>query len=403
MFGEIVMSTQPLKKAAVLGAGSMGHGIAQLLVMTGTEVTMVDINDDILGKARQKIQWSLEKFVEKRTIRKEDAEAALARLHTTTSMDEAFKDADLIVEAAPENLEMKKKLFAQIDRIAPKHAILGSNTSTLSITELGKVTSRPDKVVGLHFFNPPQMMPLLEIIKGAQTSEETTKFALDLAKKLGKTPVLVKKDVRGFIVNGILAAVFNEAFWAVDRKEATRDEIDSAMKYRAGFPMGIFELADFVGLDILDSVAKEMEEAFGARAKACAIYQPLVQAGKLGQKTGEGFYSWSAGRPRIPFELADKFDPNRLYTMAANAAAWLIHDDVASPADIDTAMKFGTGWPSGPCELADKIGIDAVVNNLNELHKEYPEPMYEPCRLLLEYVKNGRLGKKTGQGFHKYR
>lgn len=397
------MSAQPLNKAAVLGAGSMGHGIAQLLVMTGTEVTLVDISDDILAKGREKIRWSIEKFVEKRTIRKEDADAALARLRTTTNMDEAFENADLIVEAAPENLELKKKLFAQIDKIAPKHAILASNTSTLSITELGKATTRPDKVVGLHFFNPPQMMPLLEIIKGAQTSDETTKFALDLAKKLGKTPVLVKKDVRGFIVNGILAAVFNEAFWAVERREATKDEIDSAMKYQAGFPMGVFELADFVGLDILDSVAKEMEEAFGARAKACPIYEPLVKAGKLGQKTGEGFYSWSAGRPRIPFELADKFDPDRLYTMAANAAAWLVHDDVATPADIDTAMKFGTGWPSGPCELADKMGIDTVVNNLKELHAKRPEPMYEPCPLLLDYVKNGWLGKKTGQGFHKYK
>jgi enoyl-CoA hydratase/3-hydroxyacyl-CoA dehydrogenase len=397
------MSTQSLKKAAVIGAGSMGHGIAQLLIMTGTEVTLVDINDEILAKAREKIGWSIDKFVEKRTVNKVDADAAKARLHTSTNMNEALKDADLIVEAAPENLEMKKKLFSQIEKIAPKHAILGSNTSTLSITELGKVTTRPDKVVGLHFFNPPQMMPLLEIIKGAQTSDETAKFALELAKKLGKTPVLVKKDVRGFIVNGILAAVFNEAFWAVERKEATRDEIDAAMKYQAGLPMGIFELADFVGLDILSSVAKEMEDAFGARAKACPIYQPLVKAGKLGQKTKEGFYSWSAGRPRIPFELADKFDPNRLYTMAANAAAWLVQDDVATPADIDTAMKFGTGWPSGPCELADKMGIDTVVKNLNELHAKHSEPMYEPCPLLLEYVKNGRLGRKAGQGFHKYK
>jgi enoyl-CoA hydratase/3-hydroxyacyl-CoA dehydrogenase len=397
------MSTQPLKKAAVLGAGSMGHGIAQLLIMTGTEVTLVDVNDDILAKARQKIQWSIDKFVEKRTVNKVDADAAMARLHTTTNMNEAFKDADLVVEAAPENLEMKKKLFAQIDKVAPKHAILGSNTSTLSITELGKMTSRPDKVVGLHFFNPPQMMPLLEVIKGAQTSDETTKFALDLAKKLGKTSVLVKKDVRGFIVNGILLAVSNEAFWAVERKEATRDEIDAAMKYQAGLPMGIFELADFVGLDIGASVAKEMEDAFGARFRVCPLGEPLVKAGKLGQKTGEGFYSWSAGRPRIPFELADKFDPNRLYSMAANAAAWLVQDDVASPADIDTATKFGLGWPSGPCELADKMGIDTVVKNLNDLHAKHPEPMYEPCPLLLEYVKNGRLGRKAGQGFHKYK
>jgi enoyl-CoA hydratase/3-hydroxyacyl-CoA dehydrogenase len=397
------MSTQTLKKAAVIGAGSMGHGIAQLLIMTGTEVNLVDINDEILAKARQKIGWSIDKFVEKRTVNRADGDAAMARLHTSTNINEALRDADLVVEAAPENLEMKKKLFAEIEKAAPKNAILGSNTSTLSITELGKVTSRPDKVVGLHFFNPPQMMPLLEIIKGAQTSDETAKFALDLAKKLGKTPVLVKKDVRGFIVNGVLAALFNEAFWAVERKEATRDEIDAAMKYQAGFPMGIFELADFVGLDILNSVAREMEDALGARAKACPIYQPLVKAGKLGQKTGEGFYSWSAGRPRIPFELADKFDPNRLYTMAANAAAWLVQDDVATPADIDTAMKFGTGWPSGPCELADKMGIDTVVENLNQLHAKHAEPMYEPCPLLLEYTKNGWLGRKSGRGFHKYK
>jgi len=397
------MSTQPLKKAAVIGAGSMGHGIAQLLIMTGTEVNLVDVSDEILAKGKQKIGWSIDKFVEKRTVNKADADAAMARLHTTTNMNEAFKDVDLIVEAAPENLEMKKKLFAQIDKVAPKHAILGSNTSTLSITELGKVTTRPDKVVGLHFFNPAQMMPLLEIIKGAQTSDETVKFALDLAKKLGKTSVLVKKDIRGFIVNGIVQAVSNEAFWAVERKEATRDEIDAAMKYQAGLPMGIFELADFVGLDICLAVGKEMEEAFGARAKGSSIVEPLVKAGKLGQKTGEGFYSWSTGRPRIPFELADKFDPNRLYTMAANAAAWLVQDDVASPADIDTGTKFGLGWPSGPCELADKMGIDTVVKTLNELHTKHPEPMYEPCPLLLEYVKNGRLGRKAGQGFHKYK
>jgi enoyl-CoA hydratase/3-hydroxyacyl-CoA dehydrogenase len=246
-------------------------------------------------------------------------------------------------------------------------------------------------------------MPLLEIIKGSQTSDATIEVALGLARELGKTPILVNKDVRGFIVSNVLSAVFNEAFWVVWRNEATVQEVDAAMKCKAGFPIGIFELADFVGLDIGSSVGKEMEEAFGSRFKACPILEPLVKAGKLGRKTGEGFYNWSAGRPRIPFELADKFDPNRLYAMTANAAAWLVHDDVATPADIDTGMKLGTGWPSGPCERADEIGIDTVVSNLNELHKRYPEPMYEPCPLLVEYVKNGWLGKKTGQGFHKYK
>ncbi len=379
----------------------MGHGIAQLMAMAGVDVALVDVNDEILDKARENVQWSVQKLVQKGKVSKNDADKAMAHLHTTTKLNHACENADLIIEAIPENLEMKKELFAQVDKLAPEHAILGSNTSTLSITELGKATGRPDKVVGLHFFNPPQLMPLLEIIKGNQTSEKTLEFAGELAKRLHKTPVLVKKDVRGFIVNGILSAVLNESFWIVERKDASKDEIDAAMKYKAGFPMGMFELVDLVGLDVHNSVAKQMENAFGARAKACPILEPLIKAGKLGKKTGEGFYYWGAGRPQVPPELAEKFDPDRLYTVAANAAAWLVYDGVASPTDIDTAMKLGTGWPFGPCEVADKMGIDVVVNRLSLLHAKYPEPMYEACPLLLEYVKNGWLGNKTGRGFHK--
>jgi len=381
----------------------MGHGIAQLLAIASKDVILVDVSEAILATARQNIQWSLRRLVEKGKMQKDQEEKALARLHTTTHTDLAFERADLVIEAVPENLEMKKQLFAQMDKTTPKHAILGSNTSALSITELGKATRRPDKVVGLHFFNPAQLMPLLEIIKGAQTSDATIEVALGLARELGKKPILVNKDVRGFIVSSVLSAVFNEAFWVVWRNEATVQEVDAAMKCKAGFPMGIFELADFVGLDVNSSVAKDVEGALGARAKASPIMDRLVKAGKLGKKSGEGFYSWTTGRPQIPSELANRFDPNRLYTVAANTSAWLVHDNVATPADIDTGMKLGTSWPSGPCEHADEIGIDTVVNNLNELHKKYPEPMYEPCPLLVEYVKNGWLGKKTGQGFHKYK
>jgi enoyl-CoA hydratase/3-hydroxyacyl-CoA dehydrogenase len=397
-----MMHSQPLRKAAVVGAGSMGHGIAQLMAMTGVDVTLVDVNDEILDKARRNIQWSVQKLVEKGKVGKDNADRAMACLQTTTNLNRACENADLIIEAIPENLEVRMKLFAQLDKLAPGHAILGSNTSTLSVSELGKATGRPDKVVGLHFFNPPQLMPLLEIIKGSETSENTLEFAGELAKRLNKTPVLVRKDVRGFIVNGILLTVLNEAFWIVYRKDATKDEIDAAMKYRAGFPMGIFELVDLVGLDVHNSVAKQMEDAFGARAKACPICEPLIKAGKLGKKTGEGFYYWGARRPLIPRELAEKFDPDRLYTVAANAAAWLVRDDVASPTDIDTAMKLGTGWPFGPCELADKMVIDVVVSRLSVLHARYPEPMYEACALLPEYVKKGWLGMKTGRGFHSY-
>lgn len=379
----------------------MGHGITQLLAMSGLEVTMVDINDEILQKAKEKIKWSLGKFVEKKRIRQEDADAALVRVATTTSYEQAGKDIDFAIEASPENMEIKKTIFAKLDEVAPPHAILASNTSTLSITEMGKATKRPDKVAGMHFFNPPQFMALVEVIKGDNTSQETMNTLSELAKKLGKTPVVVRKDVRGFIVNRILGAVFNEAFWAYHRKEATKEGIDASVKYTGGFPMGWFELGDFVGLDIAYEVGRILYEAYGERFKPCQeVIEPLVKEKKLGQKTGVGFYDWTKGRPRIPFNLLDEYDVDRSWAVAINEAAWLIHDDAANPADIDTGMKLGTYWPSGPCEHADRTGIDMVLNKLRELHAKYNMEMYKPCPLLEEYVGKGWTGKKAGKGFY---
>jgi enoyl-CoA hydratase/3-hydroxyacyl-CoA dehydrogenase len=398
-----VVKAEDIQHVAVVGAGAMGHGIAQILTMIGVNVTLADVSDEILQKASDRIKWSMEKFVEKRTIKKEEMDAALARLGTTTSYQEAAGSADLVIEAIPENLQLKKDLFAKIDGFAPSHAILASNTSTLSITEMAAATKRPDRVVGMHFFNPPQIMPLVEVIKGARTSDETATMALELAKRLGKTPILVKKDVRGFVVNGVLGFVFNEAFWVVQRGEATKEEVDAAVKYRAGFPMGIFELADYVGLDIIDNASKEMSSTErGTGIKIAPLVESLVKEGKLGQKSGEGFYKWTGGRPRIPFELADKFDLDRIYLAAINASAWLVHDDVASASDIDLGMKFGAGWPSGPCEIGDRIGLDTVVERLQQLRSKHDSTMYEASPLLVDYVRNGWLGRKSGQGFHKY-
>ncbi|MEM2281216.1 MAG: 3-hydroxyacyl-CoA dehydrogenase [Candidatus Bathyarchaeia archaeon] len=350
-----------LKKAAVIGSGAMGHGITQLLATSGFEVAMVDISDELLQKAMEKIKWSLGKFVEKRRIRQEDADAAIARIKTTISYEEAAKDIDIAIEAVPENLEL----------------------------------------AGMHFFNPPQLMALVEVIKGEKTSQETINILVELAKKLGKTPVVVKKDVRGFIVNRVLGAVFNEAFWAYHRGEATKEGIDASVKYGGGFPMGWFELADFVGLDIAYEVGRILYEAYGERLKPCAeVIEPLVTAGKLGQKTGVGFYDWTKGRPRIPFNLMDEYDVERSWAVAVNEAAWLVYEDAANPVDIDTGMKLGTGWPSGPCEYADRTGIDVVTNKLKELYAKYNMELYRPCPLLEEYVSKGWLGKKTERGFY---
>jgi enoyl-CoA hydratase/3-hydroxyacyl-CoA dehydrogenase len=400
--GGKILSAEKLKKIAIVGSGAMGHGIGEMLAMTGHHVVLVDINDELLQKAKEKIKWSLDKFVEKKRIRREDADAALARVNATTSYEEACKDIDMALEAVPENIELKKKIFAKLDSVSPSHALFASNTSTLSITEMGEATKRPDKVAGMHFFNPPQLMTLVEIIKGAGTSQETINTLTELAKKLGKTPVVVRKDVRGFIVNRILGVVFNEAFWAFKRGEATKEAIDSSVKYTGGFPMGWFELADFVGLDIAYEVGRILYEAYGERFKPCSeIIDPLIKEKRFGQKTGVGFYDWTKGRPRIPFDLLDEYDVERSWAVAVNEAAWIVQDDAANPEDIDTGMKLGTFWPSGPCEYADRTGLDVILNKLKELHAKYNMEMYKPCPLLEDYISKGWTGKKTGRGFYK--
>jgi len=394
---------EAVKRVAVIGAGVMGHGIAQVFAMAGYEVNLLDIKDEFLKNAIEKIRWSLGKFAEKRRIRPEDVDKILARIKTTTSYEVAAKDIDLAIECVPENLDLKKKVFAQLDQLAPPHAILTSNTSTLSITEMANATKRPDKVAGLHFFNPPQMMLLVEVIKGEKTSDETVNVLMSVSKKIGKTPILVKKDVRGFVVNRVLGIVFLEAFWALYRGEATKEAIDASAKYDGGFPMGWFELADFVGLDIVAETGKVMYEAYGDRFKPCPeVIESLVRAGKLGQKTGAGFYDWSKGRPAIPFALAGQYDVERSWAVAVNEAAWLVYEDVATPTDIDTGMKLGTGWPSGPCEYADKKGIDVIYSTLKSLYDKYKMEFYKPCPLLEDYISKGWLGKKTKRGFYTY-
>ena len=357
------------------------------MALAGFEVTLVDINEEVLKKAVDSIGWSLSKFAEKKTIREEDAKAALARVKTNVDLEAAVADADLVVEAVPEKIELKKNIFKRLNDAAPAHAILASNTSSLSITEMASQTDRPDKVIGMHFFSPPVLMTLVEVVRGEGTSDETTDAIVELVKKLGKTPVVVRKDVRGFIVNRVLGAIMNEAFSVVEKGEATIEEVDAAVKYKAGFPLGAFELADMVGLDIMYEVGKIMENAYDNVAKSSPMLKKLVQDGNLGQKSGKGFYDWKVGRPRISFRLAGKFDVNRLYAIATNEAARLINEDVAGPEDIDLAMKLGTGWPTGPCERSDKLGLDVLLGKLKELHAKYGEEMYEPSPLLEEYVK----------------
>ena len=392
-----------IQRVAVIGTGLMGHGIAQAFAVKGYNVNLLSRNTDSLVKAVEEIKWSLGKFVKKGAISSGEAEMALSRITTTTSYEKAVGDVDLALESVSENMELKKRIFSKIDEIAPAHTIIATNTSTLSVTEMGRATRRPERTVGMHWFIPPQLTQLIEVIKGNDTSSETLNAIMDVSGKLGKTPILCKKDIRGFIVSRILVAVFNEAFWTFSRKEASIEEIDASVRYNGGFPMGWFELVDFVGVDVEYDVSKILYEAHGERYRPCLkLTEPLVKAKKLGRKTGMGFYDWSKGKLHIASELAGKYDVERSWAVAVNEAAWMILEDVAEPESIDVGMKLGTGWPSGPCEYADNKGLDWMFGKLEVAYSQYPSGLYKPCPLLKEYVDKGWVGKTAKKGFHKY-
>ena len=394
---------EEIQRVAVVGTGLMGHGIAQAFAVEGYEVNLLSRSKDSLKKAVQEIGWSLNKFVEKGGICKDEAEAALSRIHTTTSYEVAAADVDLAVESVSENMELKRLVFQKIDSVAPSHTIIASNTSTLSVTEMGQATGRPERTAGMHWFIPPQLTRLIEVIKGDGTSSETVDTLMSVSRKLGKTPILCKKDSRGFIVSRILVAMFNEAFWTFSRGEASKEEIDASVKGSGGFPMGWFELVDYVGVDVEYDVSKILHEAHGERYQPrLELTEPLVEAGKLGRKTGTGFYDWTKGRPHIPSGLAGRYDVGRSWAVAVNEAAWMVLEGVAEPESIDVGMKLGTGWSSGPCEYADAKGLDLVLDKLETAYSRYPIGLYKPSPLLKDYVKRGWTGKKAGHGFHEY-
>lgn len=381
----------------------MGHGIAQAFAMNGYDVNLLSRKKDSLERAIQEIRWSLDKFAKKGTISSSDIRDVLARIKTTTSYDVAVCDVDLALESVSENMELKKDIFSKIDTLAPSHAIIASNTSTLSVTEMGQATQRPDQTLGMHWFIPPQLTSLIEIVKGNDTSKQTLETIMDVSRTLGKTPILCKKDARGFIVSRILVAMFNEAFWTYNQKEASMEEIDAAVRYVGGFPMGWFELVDFVGVDVEYDVSKILHEAHGGRYRPrLELTEPLVKAKKLGQKSGSGFYDWSKGRPNIDSNMKGVYDVERSWAVAANEASWMILEDVADAESIDLGMKHGTGWPSGPCEYADKKGLDVILQELEEAYRKYSIELYKPSPLLTEYVKRGWTGKGAGIGFFCY-
>ena len=278
-------------KVGVVGAGTMGNGIAQVFSSSGFEVVMRDVGQAQLDRGLVGIQKSLGKFVEKGKLSQEDSEAALGRITTTTDLSD-MKECDLVVEAIFENFDAKASAFRELDSLLGPEAILASNTSSIDITRLAAVTSRPDRFIGMHFFNPVPLMSLVEIIRGLATSDETYGTVRDLATKLGKTPVEVK-DYPGFVSNRVLMPMINEAIFTLFEGVASKEDIDTVMKLGMNHPMGPLTLADFIGLDVCLDILYVLYDGFkDPKYRPCPLLVKMVQAGKLGRKTGEGFYKY---------------------------------------------------------------------------------------------------------------
>ncbi|OFV66995.1 MAG: 3-hydroxyacyl-CoA dehydrogenase [Candidatus Syntrophoarchaeum butanivorans] len=282
-----------IKKITVLGAGLMGNGIAQVCAQAGYEVIMRDIEDRFVENGMNTIKKNLQKAVEKGKMGEDEMNAVLGRITGLTDLKEAMKDPDLVIEAVPENMDLKKSIYSEIDALAPEKTIFASNTSSLSITEMASVTKRPEKFIGMHFFNPVPVMKLVELIRGFLTSDETLETVREVTEKLGKTPV-VCTDSPGFIANRIALPMLNEAYYVLMEGIATREDIDTAMKLGYNHPMGPLELSDLVGLDTILSILDIYYKEFGdPKYRACPLLRKMVRAGLYGRKSGRGFYDYT--------------------------------------------------------------------------------------------------------------
>ena len=374
-----------IKNITVLGSGIMGHGIAQVSAMAGYNVVLRDIEQKFLDKAIEKIKWSLNKLVSKEKISENERDDIFSRIKPIVDLKDAVHDCDLVIEAVPEIMDLKKKVYGELDKAAGEQVIFASNTSTLPITEIANTISRPKKFIGIHFFNPPQLMKLVEVIPGQETSDEITNLTINFVKSVNKVPVTCRKDVPGFIVNRLFIPLVHEACYVMERQKIQKTEIDSAVKFNLGFPMGIFELADFTGLDVIHKATLEMHVRDKKVILPHTTIERLFNEKKIGQKSGEGFYKYSDDKyERIPLseELAEKCDPVQIIANILNNAAWLVTNNASDIDEIEKAANLGLGLKKPLFETANEIGMKKIVEELKKLSDKHGA-FYEPDPLLL--------------------
>jgi len=374
-----------IKNITVLGSGIMGHGIAQVSAMAGYNVVLRDIEQPFLDKAMEKIKWSLDKLVSKEKISENERDEIFSRIKPIVDLKDAVHDCDLVIEAGPEIMDLKKKVYAELDKVSSDQVVFASNTSTLPITEIANTISRPKKFIGIHFFNPPQLMKLVEVIPGQETSDDITNLTINFVKSVNKIPVTCRKDVPGFIVNRLFIPLVHEACYVMERQKIQQTEIDSAVKFKLGFPMGIFELADFTGLDVIHKATVEMHVRDKKVISPHPKIEQLFNEKKLGQKSGEGFYKYSDDKyERIPLseELAKKCDPIQIIANILNNAAWLVTNNASDIDEIEKAANLGLGLKKPLFNTAKEIGIQKIVEELKKLSNKHGT-FYEPDPLLL--------------------
>ena len=396
-----------IKNVTVLGAGSMGALISALAAEAGYKVKIRDIEEKFLDRGKETLNSVYDRRISQKRITEEDKKKIFDRMTFLVDIKEAVKDADIIIEAVPEIMDLKKSVLKEATALCPVDCVFATNTSSLSIAEIATAAKNPGNVVGTHYFNPPSRMTLLEIIKHPKTSKTAIDIAEKVAIAMGRAVVHVT-DVPGFIANRIFCNMSNEADWALAQGEA-RDafQVDSAIKYKLGLPMGMLELQDTLGGGSIDTQFHVMEyfgETMGKSYGPAPILEKCFKAGNYGQKTGKGYYDWAKGKNNeIPMDAGADFDPIRVLATAVNEGVKLIEMKATTMEEIDTAVLLGLNYPRGIFRMADSVGLDNIVNEIDRLYKKYKkEDRYKICPTLTKLVKQGKLGRKTGQGFYSY-